>query len=220
MQSGLLRLGGVVLVFSGIAGIVAGVTHPQGGVGHDYHQVVASMLGSAQWPVAHWVALVYAICTAWSLWLLLDGGWIRDHPVAWAGARLATIAGLFMAIEFAVELASRVEAGAYAAGQPASLVALVEPMQAVGWPALGLGYGLLALGAPISAPLVVRLVGAAGGAAFAVGGVLVEGFHLASFGPLFAVGGLSFFWLIWSGARILFAPRRIGQSAIASVSAA
>ena len=204
MKTGDLRFPGAILAVAGVMGLLAGALHPQGGTSHDYHQVVAAMLGSAQWPLAHWVALVYSIGATWALWLLLDGGWMGESPVAWAGARLATVAGLFMAVQFAVELASRVEVGAYAAGQPTSLVSLVEPMQAVGWPALGIGYALLALGSRASAPLLVRGVGALGATALAVGGVLVEGFRLASFGPLFAVGSLAFIWLIWAGAKLAY----------------
>jgi hypothetical protein len=209
VNAGITRIAGGLLAALGVVGLVAGVLHPQGSSGHDYHQVVASMLGSAQWPLAHWFALVYSLGAAWALWLLLDVGWMREFPVAWAGARLATLAGLFMAVEFAVELVSPVEATAYGAGQPASLVSLVEPMQAVGWPALGIGYGLLALGAPTSAPLLVRAAGALGAAAFAIGGVLVEGFHLVAFGPLFAVGGLTFIWLIWTGVKLAIAPEPV-----------
>jgi hypothetical protein len=118
-----------------------------------------------------------------------------------------------MSVQFAVELASRVELNAYAAGQPASLVALVEAMQAVGWPALGLGYALLALGSPVSAPWRVRAAGALGAAALLVGGVTVEGFHIAALGPLFAVGGLTFVWLLWSGARLAIGREQLRQPA-------
>ena len=220
MAAGSLRIAGVILAFAGVMGLLAGAFHPQGGTGHDYHQVVTAMLGSAQWPLAHWVAIVYSISATWALWLLLDGLWMREYPVAWAGARLATLAGVFMAVEFAVELASRVEVGAYAAGQPASLLSLVEPMQAIGWPALGIGYALLALGSPASAPLLVRAAGALGATAFVVGGVLVEGFRLAAFGPLFAVGGLAFIWLIWAGAKLAFGRAAMADAAAPQLSPA
>lgn len=222
MKAGDLRFAGAILAVAGVLGLLAGALHPQGGLSHDYHEVVATMLGSAQWPLAHWVALVYSIGATWALWLLLDGGWMSESPVAWAGARLATVAGLFMAVQFAVELASRVEAGAYAAGQPASLVSLVEPMQAVGWPALGIGYALLALGSRASAPLLIRAVGALGATALAVGGVLVEGFRLSTFGPVFAVGALTFIWLIWAGAKLAYrraAPSPNRTSATTSLTA-
>ena len=212
-KQALRRLAGTLLAIGGLLGLLAGVLHPQGGVGGNFHQVVTAMLGSAQWPVAHWLALTYGLSATWALWLLLDSGWLSEFPVAWAGARLAIVAGLFMSVQFAVELASRVELNAYAAGQPASLLALVEPMQTVGWPALGLGYALLALGAPASAPLLVRAAGALGAAALFVGGVAVEGFHLAPLGPLFAVGGLTFVWLIWTGARLALGRERLQQPA-------
>lgn len=53
------------------------------------------------------------------------------------------------------------------------------------------------------APLVLRVLGAVGSAALAIGGILVEGFHIAAVGPLFAVGGLAFLWLIWTGVKIV-----------------
>lgn len=213
MKTGILKFGGGLLACAGLLGLAAGALHPQGGVSQDYHRVVATMLGSAQWPAAHWIALVFALCAAWAFWLLIDAGWMQPYEIAWAGARLATLACLFMAVEFAVELASRAELNAYALGQSTSLVSLVEPMQAVGWPALGIGYALIALGAPTSAPLVLRVLGAVGAAALAIGGILVEGFHIAAFGPLFALGGLAFLWLIWTGVKIVLTAEPVRQSA-------
>ena len=202
MKQTLVRIGGWILALGAVLGFFAGALHPQGSSSPDFHATIARMLGSAQWPAAHWLAIIYALVATWALWLLLDGGWLAEFPVAWAGARLALVAQLFMAVQYAVELASRVELPLYASGQPASLVALVEPMQAAGWPALGIGYVLIALGARVSAPLPVRIAGALGGAAFAVGGIVVEGFHVVAAGPLFAAGGLAMIWLCWSGVKL------------------
>jgi len=109
------------------------------------------------------------------------------------------LAGVFMAIEVAVELAAAGEAADYAAGRAAPLTALTEPMQAVGWPAWMLGFVLLALGGHATAPGAVRIIGAVGAAAMGVGGILVEGLKIVDAGPLFIGGALLAVWMTWAG---------------------
>jgi hypothetical protein len=91
------------------------------------------------------------------------------------------------------------EAAAYAAGAPTPMGALVEAMQAVGWPAFMLGFVLLIAGLPSTAPAAVRLAGAVGALAMGLGGLLTEGLQLPAAGPLFIGGNLLAVWLVWSG---------------------
>lgn len=152
----------------------------------------------------------------WAVWLLVDAGVARGSAVAQAGARLAILASLFMALQSSVELAAPVVVEAYAAGQPAPIVELIAKMQVVGWPALALGWALLAVGC--GARLTPRLVVAAmvaGSAAFATAGVLVEGFGVMEAAPLFAAGGLQAVWILWAGVRLAWGRAIVGHEASA-----
>jgi hypothetical protein len=194
----LRQAGGALLALGGVAFFLAGAVHPQGSNG-SFAEATAGMLASPTWSAAHWLAVASALAVVWALWLLLDSGWLADSLVGQAGARLVLVAGPFMAVEFAAELAARPEAAAYAAGAPTPMGALVEAMQAVGWPAFMLGFVLLIAGLPSSAPAVVRLAGAVGALAMGLGGLLTEGLHLPAAGPLFIGGNLLAVWLVWSG---------------------
>lgn len=192
------RFGGLVLSVGGILYFVAGFLHPQGARG-DFHQTIASYLADPRWPLPHWLALISGLIIVWAIWLLADTGWGDGSVAAWAGARLAVLAGLFMAVEFAVELSAASEAASYAAGGAVPLALLTEPMQAVGWPAWMAGFVLLALGVRASIPLAVRIVGAIGAAAMGVGGIAVEGLKIVGAGPLFIGGALLAIWMVWAG---------------------
>jgi hypothetical protein len=201
---------GAILVVGGILFFVAGAIHPQGARG-SFHDTIASYLASSAWPLAHWLALISTIVVLWAIWLLVDDGWVEGSVAAWAGARLVLLAGVFMAVEFAVELTAAHEAANYASGNAAPLALLTEPMQTVGWPAWMVGFALLALGARASAPRVVRLIGVIGAAAMGVGGITVEVLKIVATGPLFIGGALLAFWMVWAG---VVAVR--GQRAIAA----
>src|SRR5690242_17278067 len=71
----------------------------------------------------------------------------------------------------------------------------------VGWPALAMGLTLVVVGVPGSAPLPVAALGAIGGVALALAGVLVQGAHMLSFGPLFLGGVPLALWIVWAGLR-------------------
>jgi hypothetical protein len=178
-------MGGAILVVGGLFSFVAGVLHPQGS-GGSFHDATASLLASPRWTVTHWFALIAAIVVTWALWLLIDDGWAAGSVAARAGSRLVLLAGVFMAVEFAVELAAKSEAANYAAGNPAPLTALTDPMQSVGWPAWMAGFVLLAVGVPAAA-------------AMGIGGITVEGLQIVAVGPLFIGGALLSLWLVWAG---------------------
>jgi len=203
----LRRLGGAVLALGGVGSFLAGALHPQGPSG-TFPEAMASMLASPTWQAAHWLAVASTLTILWALWLMLDSGWTKDSLVGQAGARLVLLAGLFMAVQFAVELAAAPEASAYAAGTAAPMGGLVEAMQAVGWPAFMLGYVILIFGVPTSAPAAVRAAGVVGASAIGLGGFLTEGLHIAAAGPLFIGGNLLALWLVWSG----IAAARHGQA--------
>jgi hypothetical protein len=192
------RSGGALLALGGLGFFLAGVVHPQGASG-TFAQTMASMLASPAWPIAHWLAIGSALAILTALWLLADTGWTAASSLGHVGARLVLVAGLFMAVEFAVELAAIPEVAAYAAGAPTPMGTLVEAMQAVGWPAFMLGFVLLIAGLPTSAPAAVRLAGGVGAAAMGLGGLLTEGLHLVAAGPLFIGGNLLVLWLVWAG---------------------
>lgn len=195
------RIGGLALAAAGIGFFVAGALHPHGSPGQDFRAGIVSMLESPMWPAAHWSALASGLLAAWAVWLLVDAGWTGGSTVARAGARLTILASVFMAVQFSVEIASRGAAAAYAAGESAPLVDLIDPMQAVGWPALALGFILLAVGVPDSAPRGVVAVGVVGAAAIGLAGILVQGLHIVQLGPLFMGGNLLSVWMVWAGLR-------------------
>jgi hypothetical protein len=195
---GMRRSAGALLAVGGLGLFLAGAVHPQGATG-TFSQTMASMLASPTWPIAHWLAIGSALTILWAVWLLVDSGWTAASTLGHLGARLVLLAGLFMAVEFAVELAAIPEAAAYAAGASTPMGRLVESMQAVGWPAFMLGFVLLIAGLPTSAPAAVRLAGAIGATAMGLGGLLTEGLHLVAVGPLFIGGNLLALWLVWAG---------------------
>src|ERR1041384_722674 len=139
---GMRRSGGALLALGGLGFFLAGAVHPQGATG-TFSETMASMLGSPTWPLAHWLALGSGLIILWAVWLLVDSEWTAASTLGHVGARLVLVAGLFMAVEFAVELAAMPEAAAYAAGAPTLMGALVEAMQSLGWPAFMLGFVLL-----------------------------------------------------------------------------
>lgn len=192
--------GGALLAAAGIPFLLAGVLHPHG-EGATFEAGTASMLQVATWSAAHWFGLVAMILLVWAVWLLVDAGWTRRSAMAHAGARLTILAGLFMAAQMAVEIGAGRSADAYAAGEAAPLVDLLEAMQVVGWPAFGVGIALLALGATHAAPRLVSVLAAVGGVAAALGGILVEGLHILLAAPLFAGTIALVPWIVWSGVR-------------------
>ena len=210
-SAGMRRIGGGLLALSGLGLFLAGAAHPQGASG-NFSQTMASMLASPTWPIAHWLAIGSALTIVWAVWLLADSGWTTASVFSQLGARLVLVAGLFMAVEFAVELAAIPEAAAYAAGAPTPLGTLVESMQAIGWPAFMLAFVLLIAGLPSSAPAAVRLVGVIGATAMGLGGLLTEGLHLVVAGPLFIGGNLLALWLVWAGVVVV----RRGQATAGS----
>jgi hypothetical protein len=179
------------------------------------------MLHGATWSLAHWIGLVAMIVVVWAVWLLVDAGWTRSSAVAHAGARLTILAGLFMAVQMAVEIGAGHSADA--AGRAAPLVDLIEAMQVVGWPALGLGFALLALGVTDSAPRPVSVLAAVGGLAVGLAGILVMGLHILAAAPLFAGTNLLVPWIVWAGVRaarpeagaVESAPQVVARSGVA-----
>ncbi|MDP9073364.1 MAG: hypothetical protein M3N98_04150 [Actinomycetota bacterium] len=139
--------------------------------------------------------------TAWALGLLIDTGLTRRSVLAQIGARLLQVGLVVMIVEVAVEIAARPEAAAYTAGRPAPLVDLTRPLQTVGWPVQGVGLAVLALGLGVGVPRLVGVLGAIGGMAFAVGGVLTMGAQMAKAGPLFMLGAFTAVWLVWTAWR-------------------
>lgn len=189
---------GVALVVGGILDFVAGILHPQGSDG-SFHATIAEMLKNPRWPAAHWVAIAAFAVLATGVWLLADTRAARHSTLARIGARMLQVGAGIMIVEVAVEIASRQEAAGYAAGSPAPLVSLTEPLQTIGWPAFGFGLAALALGLRSVAPRLIGLLGAIGGLGMALGGVLTMGFHVTAAGPLFILGALTALWLVWAG---------------------
>jgi len=161
---------------------MAGLLHPHG-EGSSFEAGTASMLQGATWSVAHWFGLVAMVLLVCAVWLLVDAGWTSGSATAHAGASLTILAGLFMAVQMAAEIGVGESVHAYAAGRPAPLADLLEAMQVVGWPALGLGFALLALGATHAAPLPVSILAAARGIAAGLGRILVMGLHILPAAP-------------------------------------
>jgi hypothetical protein len=195
---GLVRLGGAVLAGGAVLGIAAGMTHPQGS-GDTFRTGFTEMLRDPMWATSHWAALVAFVVMAWGLWLLLDGGWTGGSALGRAGARLALIGTLLLAVQTGLELVAPSDLEAYAAGRPTPLIDAMEVLQVVAWPAHGIGWALVAIALPWSTPRWVRAFGVAGGIAFTLAGILVEGLHIVELGVLFAFGGALHLWLAWVG---------------------
>ena len=204
------HVGGPLLVAGGVGFFLAGALHPQPIGATTFHEAMVVMLSNPRWPAAHWTALVTGLVVTWAVWLLVDGGWVRGSIAALAGARLAILATLFMSVQWAVEIAARGGLEAYSQGQVVPMASLVEALQGIGWPALGLGFALLAVCVPASAPRWVRILGAVGAVAIGLGGLLTEAFHIPQAGTLFLGGHLLAFWMVWAGVRATRAGRMIG----------
>ena len=205
------RLSGIMLGVAGVGFFLAGMLHPQpqGPSAPDLRGATIELMRSPTWPVAHWLGLITMLLVAWVVWLVVDAGWTRDSITAQAGARLAIISTLFMAVQSAAEIGAPKMLDDYAAGNPAPLVDLLEPMQAVGWPALALGFGLLAIGMASLVPRLVTALGVLGAAAMGLGGILVEGFGIVPAGDLFIGGGALAIWMVWLGVQLAFSPRAV-----------
>lgn len=196
------RVGGVLLALAGIGFFLSGALHPQPAAGTtQFHDAMTSMLSHPMWLTAHWISLVTGLLLVWALWLLADAGWADGSAAARAGVRLALLAALFMCVQWAVEIAAHGARDAYAANQAAPIVDLIDAMQAVGWPALGLGFALLAYGARDAAPRWLGLLALLGAVAVGLAGLLAQGLHILSAGVLFAGGNLLSLWLLWAGVR-------------------
>ena len=186
------RLGALCFAFAGFAFIVVGVLHPHVDGPTDYNVVIATMLQAPTWVLAHKTATATGLLLATALWQLIDVGFGRESLWSDFGSRLALVATMFMTVEFSVEAAAK---------NSTVLVALVDQMQSVGWPAFGLGFALVAVGAKNAAPLAVRCIGAAGALAMGLAGFLVVGMHILYLEPLFAGGFLLGVWMLWAGVR-------------------
>jgi hypothetical protein len=186
------RLGALCFALGGLAFVLVGVLHPHVDGPTDYHVVIATMLQAPIWITAHKIATATGLLIATALWLLIDADFGRESLWSDCGSRLALVAMLFMTMEFSVEAAAKSSTG---------LLALVDQMQSIGWPAFGLGFALVAAGARNAAPLAVRCIGAAGAAAMGLAGILVVGLHILYLEPLFAGGGLLGVWMVWAGVR-------------------
>jgi hypothetical protein len=192
------RFAGILLAIGGVGFFLAGAFHPAGSPGQSFHAAIVSMLGNPMWPIAHWCALTSAFLTALALSLLLDKA---ESATAAVGVRLGLIASVFMAVEFAVELAARSDVARYASGETTPIVSLIDAMQAVGFPALALAFILIATGTRW-APRWVIVLGVVGAVALAVGGLVVQGLHVVALGPAFLVGNLLPVWMVWAGVRL------------------
>lgn len=202
LTSRLRVLGGRLLVVAGIGFFLAGAIHPHGTHEPGFTATMAALLASPAWSVAHWIALPTLVLLVWALWLLADGGWTASSTVAHAGCRLAMAGALLMSVEVAVEIAVQGAAAAYAAGQVVPLLALMDPLQTIGWPALCVGLLLVAIAVPGSAPRPVVALGVIGGIAMSLAGILVQGLHVLVLGPLFLGGNLLAIWIVWAGVRL------------------
>jgi hypothetical protein len=201
----LRRLAGGALVAGAIGFALAGALHPTASAG-SLREATISILRDPIWPYPHWIGLVTMLVLATTAWLLVDAAVTRGSAVAQAGARVTIVASLFMAVQSAAEVAAPSELEALAAGEPAPLIALIEAMQAVGWPAFAAGWILLAVGCGRRlAPRPVVALAVVGAAALGIAGVLVEGIGVVSAAPLFQATALLTIWLLWAGLRLSLA---------------
>lgn len=211
------RLGGLLLAAGGVGFFLAGVLHPQPHSGvQGFRDATISMLSHPLWPLAHWIALVTGLLLAWAVWMLVDAGWVAGSVAARAGARLAIVSTLLMTVQWAVEVAARGALEAYSANVAAPMVDLIDVMQAVGWPGLGLGFGLLAAGVRGAAPRWVAGLGVVGAAAVGLAGPLAQGLHILPAGVLFLGGNLLALWMVWAGIATARDHRAIVSGAQAS----
>lgn len=200
-QASLLdRFAGILLASGGILFFIAGALHPHT-MGGSLRSSVIAMLRDPLWSAAHWLSFISVVLIVLAVWLLLDDGWDDGSIVVRAGSRMIVMGGLFMLVEFAVELAARGAIPALASGGDAPMFNLFAAMHAGGWPILGTGFILLILGMRAAAPLPVRILGVLGALAMGLAGILVAGFYLTSFGWLFIGGELLAIWIIWAGVQ-------------------
>lgn len=186
------RLGALCFAFGGLAFILVGVLHPHVDGPTDYNVVIATMLQAPIWVAAHKIATATGLLLATALWQLIDVDFGRESLWSDGGTRLALVATLFMTVDFSVEAAAK---------SSTALLALVDQMQSIGWPAFGLGFALVAAGARNAAPLAVRWIGAVGASAMGLAGLLVVGLHILYLEPLFAGGFFLGVWMMWAGIR-------------------
>lgn len=196
--SPLTRIAGVLLAAGGAIFFVGGALHPHSMSGSLRPSVVA-MLSSHLWASAHWLAFVSDVLVILAIWLLQDDGWAGESIVAQVGTRLTIVGGIFMMVEFAVELAAQGAIGPLNTGQAAPMFNLFAVAHAAGWPTIGAGFILVILGVRVAVPLPVRILGVVGALAMGLAGILVAGFFLTSFGWLFIGGELLGVWIVWAG---------------------
>ena len=207
------RIGGLLLAAGGVGFFAAGVLHPQPASGlNEFRDAMTSMLAHPLWPLAHWVALVTGLLLAVAVWLLVDDGWTDQSVAGRAGARIAIISTLFMSVQWAVEIAARGALEGYSRGEAAPMVDLIDAMQAVGWPALALGFGLLAAGVPGATPRWLAVMSMIGAVALALAGLLAQGLHILRAGVLFLGGHLVALWMVWAGIRVARGGTRVSAS--------
>ena len=212
MDRNVQRGAGALFAAGGAALFVTGLLHPRGDTGDSFHGAISRMMLNSHWPAAHWLAIAAAVPTAWALWLLIDGGWTKTSGLAHAGARLTQIGLAILTVEFAVEIASHAAADAYAGGQAVPMVALVDPLQVIGFPAFGFGIGLLALGLRGSTPRALAVLAALGGAVTGVGAVVTMGLHEPAAGATFMGLQLPTLWMVWAGVRLALSAKRVSLS--------
>ena len=193
------KLGALCFAVGGVGFFLTGALHPHVDGPTDYRVVLSTMMSAPVWVAAHEIAIVTGLVLATALWLLIDADFGRESLWSDVGSRLALVATMFMSAEFSVEAAAK--------ASPV-LLALVDPMQTIGWPALCLGYALLAAGAKNAAPFAVRCVGVVGAAAMGLAGILVVGLHVLNLEPLFLGGFLLALWMMWAGVRTSIAASR------------
>jgi hypothetical protein len=191
--------GGRLLIVAGIGFFLASAIHPHGTHEPGFTAAMAALVASPAWSVAHWIALPTLVLLVWALWLLADGGWTASSAVAHAGCRLAMAGALLMSVEVAVEIAAP---GAAKAGQVMPLLAVMDPLQTIGWPVICAGLLLAAIAVPHSAPRLVVAIGVIGAIAMSLAGILVQGLHVLVLGPLFLGGNLLAIWIVWAGVRL------------------
>ncbi|MGH9586717.1 MAG: hypothetical protein ACRD3F_07165 [Acidobacteriaceae bacterium] len=199
--AGNARLAGNLLAIGGILFFIAGVLHPHS-TGGALLASMAGMLSDPLWALAHWVSYVSVVLIILALWLLMDSTWADGSLAARAGIRLTIIGGLFMMVEFAVELATKGAVGILAAGNTVPIFHLFATMHAAGWPTIAAGFITMILGIREGVPLAIRIIGIVGALAMGLAGILVAGFYLTSFGALFIGGDLLAIWIVWAGVQI------------------
>src|SRR5690242_8932613 len=170
-SSAVSKTAGILLAVGGILFFIGGIMHPHSAALSPRLSVL-EMLHSPLWNYAHWLAFISVVLTILALWLLLDEPWGRKSILARVGSRLTIIGGLFMLVEFAVELAAHSALNALAAGGGVSIFSLFAAVHALGWPTLGAGFIVLVLGVPHVAPVPIRILGILGALAMSLGGIL------------------------------------------------